>query len=184
MKWSSCDSAPPVCNSLSNATHWLSFVTPFAVKYKLKDRFQCFHCTTKFVGSSVGLKQGSPLTSVINKLPEVDACSPLDELSWFDDLTISKRMLRIYKTLKITFPNGDKNLYPRRQCNIPVWLSTQRVLLALDLNKPQNKTNDLSTSHVYPRLRELSLRYFSSRAVTRTLLRREALKGSKIAKAL
>ena len=115
-----------VCNS--NATRWLSFVTPLAVKYKLKDRFQRFHRTAKFVGSSLGLKQGSPLTSVFNKLPELNACSPLDALSLFDDMTISKRTLLINKTLKITFPNGGKNLYPRHQCNIPVQFTTQRII--------------------------------------------------------
>ena len=104
-----------------------------AVKYKLKDRFLRLHRTTKFGGSSLGLKQGSPLTSV---LPELYACSSLDALSLFDDMTISKRTLCIYKTLEITFPNGGKNLYPRRQCNIPVRFATQRILyffLALDL---------------------------------------------------
>ena len=126
VKQSSCNSTPPVCNS--NATRSLFFVTPLAVKLdKLEDRFQRFHRTAKFVGLSLGLKQGSPLASVLNKLSELGAYSPLNALSLFDEMSISKKTLRIYKTLEITFPNGDKDLYPRRQCNLPVRLSQHNV---------------------------------------------------------
>ena len=128
VKQSSYNSTPPVCNS--NATRSLFFVTPLAVKLdKLEDRFQSFHRTAKFVGLSLGLKQGSPLASVLNKLSELGAYSPLNALSFFDDMSISKKTLRIYKTLdlEITFPNGDKDLYPRRQCNLPVRLSQHNV---------------------------------------------------------
>ena len=41
MKYNSCNSDPPVCRS--NANFCLSFVIPFAVKNRLKDRFQCFY---------------------------------------------------------------------------------------------------------------------------------------------
>ena len=142
-------SGPPVCNS--NATRWWSFVTPLAVKYKLKDRFQRFQRTAKFVGSSLGLKQGSPLTSVLNKFPELDACSPLGALSLFEDMPIWKRTLRIYKTLEITFLNGGKDLYPRRQCDISVRLSQLNVFFipfTTQLNRASKKTTTVLTSHV------------------------------------
>ena len=100
------NSAPPECNS--NATRWWSFVTPLAVKYDLKHRF---HRTAKFVGSSLRLKQGSPLASVLNKFAELGAYSPLDALSLFYDMSIFKRTLCIYKTVEIHFPTVTKTFF-------------------------------------------------------------------------
>ena len=148
------NSAPPKCNS--HATRWWSFVTPLAVKYDLKHRF---HCTAKFERSSLRLKQGSSLASVLNKLAELGAYSPLDALSLFYDMSIFKRTLCIYKTVEITFLNGDKDLFPRRQCNIPVWFSKHDLFyisFTNRLNQSHLKRQRSFTGYVYPGLRELS----------------------------